>query len=128
MDIRFGRKCTPSYRTEKTYINGTYVIDQENNTEYHARFKEFFTAVQKEDQICAAGVMCVKGDRSKGPSQQQDPDLYIRPGKGKDGVIEESVKGISPVNYFFGQPYFNLQFHLVTCLWQFKRTGAGKKP
>ena len=68
-------------------FNGTYVVDQENNTEYHARFKEFFARVQKEDQICAAGVMCVKGDRSKGPSQQQDPDLYLR-------VVEKNNRGI----------------------------------
>ncbi|MEW5899485.1 MAG: 4-hydroxyphenylacetate 3-hydroxylase N-terminal domain-containing protein [Bacillota bacterium] len=68
-------------------FNGTYLVDQENSTEYHARFKEFFTRVQQEDQICAAGVMCVKGDRSKGPTQQRNPNLYLR-------VVEKNNRGI----------------------------------
>ena len=67
--------------------NGTFIIDHELNTGYHARFKEFFCEVQKEDKICAAGVMCVKGDRSKGPSGQKDPDLYLR-------IVEKNDRGI----------------------------------
>lgn len=67
--------------------HGTFLLDRECNTEYHHRFREFFRTVQKEDKICAAGVMCVKGDRSKGPSGQQDPDLYLR-------VVDQNSAGI----------------------------------
>ncbi|MFZ5648065.1 MAG: 4-hydroxyphenylacetate 3-hydroxylase N-terminal domain-containing protein [Bacillota bacterium] len=68
-------------------FNGTYETDQRFGTEYHSRFTEFFREVQKKDYICTAGVMCVKGDRSKGPSGQEDPDMYLR-------VVEKSSKGI----------------------------------
>ncbi|KJS12860.1 MAG: hypothetical protein VR67_06595 [Peptococcaceae bacterium BRH_c8a] len=67
--------------------NGTFLLDREYHTEYHQRFKEFYRTVQKEDKICAAGVMCVKGDRSKGPLGQEDPDLYLR-------VVDKNAKGI----------------------------------
>lgn len=68
-------------------FDGTYVMDAEGRSDYHARFKEFFRSVQKEDKLCAAGVMCVKGDRSKGPSGQRDRDLYLR-------VVEKNSRGI----------------------------------
>jgi 4-hydroxybutyryl-CoA dehydratase/vinylacetyl-CoA-Delta-isomerase len=79
-------RCAGNCAANALY-NGTYIVDHECNTEYHARFKEFFYKVQKEDKICAAGVMCVKGDRSMGPLGQQDPDLYLR-------VVEKNSRGI----------------------------------
>ena len=68
--------------------NGTYIADQECGTEYHKRFKEFFLEFHKEDKMCSAGVMCVKGDRSKGPSGQKDPDLYLR-------IVQKDHRGIT---------------------------------
>lgn len=79
-------RCAGTCAANAIY-NGTYVMDIECNTEYHARFKEFFRAVQKEDKLCAAGIMCVRGDRSKGPLGQPDPDLYLR-------VVERNNRGI----------------------------------
>lgn len=67
--------------------HSTYMVDQRYHTDYHQRFKEFFKQVQRNDQICAAGAMCVKGDRSMGPLEQTDPDLYLR-------VVNKDSKGI----------------------------------
>lgn len=67
--------------------NGTYHLDESQGTDYHQKFCEFFRGIQLEDKICAAGVMCVKGDRSKGPAAQHDPDLYLR-------VVRKDSKGI----------------------------------
>lgn len=68
-------------------FDGTYVMDRQCGSDYHTRFKEFFRSVHEEDKLCAAGVMCVKGDRGKGPLEQRDPDLYLR-------VVEKNSRGI----------------------------------
>ncbi|MDQ0286557.1 aromatic ring hydroxylase [Desulfofundulus luciae] len=37
--------------------------------------------------------MCVKGDRSKGPAGQKDPDLYLRVvGKNEKGITVRGAK------------------------------------
>lgn len=68
-------------------FHGTYLLDEAENTDYHEKFRAFYRTVHQEDKICSAGVMCVKGDRSKGPSEQADPDLYLR-------VVRQDAKGI----------------------------------
>ena len=71
----------------------TYDIDQKHNTDYFARFQRFLTHVQKGDLTCNAGVTDVKGDRSKAPHTQQDPDMYLRiVEKRSDGIIVRGAK------------------------------------
>lgn len=71
----------------------TYDIDQKYSTKYHQRFKKFLTHVQKGDLTCNAGVTDVKGDRSKSPHDQQDPDMYLRiVEKRDDGIIVRGAK------------------------------------
>lgn len=71
----------------------TYETDKKHGTNYHERFKKFLTYVQNEDLSVTAGVMDVKGDRSKRPSQQADPDLYLRiVERRKDGIIVRGAK------------------------------------
>lgn len=65
----------------------TYEIDAELNTEYHQRFLNFLRAMQEEDLVCDAAMTDAKGDRSLSPSQQADPDMYLR-------VVEKDGKGI----------------------------------
>jgi len=65
----------------------TYDIDQKHGTEYNKRFKEYLKYVQKNDLAANAGVTDVKGDRSKGPRDQEDKDMYIR-------VVDRNDKGI----------------------------------
>jgi len=65
----------------------TYEIDQKYGTEYHRRFLEFIKLIQREDLSVGVAMTDVKGDRSKRPTQQADPDLYLH-------VVEERGDGI----------------------------------
>lgn len=81
-----GGRCAGTCAANAVFC-GTYKTDREYGTEYHQRFTDFFRDLQKNDRICTAGVMCVKGDRGKGPAGQKDPDMYLR-------VVEKNSRGI----------------------------------
>ena len=71
----------------------TYDIDQKYGTHYFERFKEFLKYVQKNDLTCNAGVTDVKGDRSLGPSDQPDKDMYVRVVERRDdGIVVRGAK------------------------------------
>jgi 4-hydroxybutyryl-CoA dehydratase / vinylacetyl-CoA-Delta-isomerase len=55
----------------------TYEIDQQHATPYHARLKAFLTAMHRGNLVIGGAMTDVKGDRSKAPHQQSDPDLYV---------------------------------------------------
>jgi len=55
----------------------TYDIDQKHGTFYHQRYLEFLKEAQRRNVIIAAGMTDPKGDRSKRPSEQADPDLFL---------------------------------------------------
>jgi len=65
----------------------TFEIDQEFGTDYHQRFNAFLSYVQKEDLVCSAAMTDPKGDRRLTPSQQENPDSYLR-------VVDETANGI----------------------------------
>jgi len=56
----------------------TYEIDQKHGTAYHQRYLEFMRHAQRNNVIIGAGMTDPKGDRSKRPSEQADPDLFMR--------------------------------------------------
>ena len=55
----------------------TYEIDEEHGTPYHGRLKTFLAGVQRRNQVVGGAMTDVKGDRSKAPHQQDDPDLFV---------------------------------------------------
>jgi 4-hydroxybutyryl-CoA dehydratase / vinylacetyl-CoA-Delta-isomerase len=55
----------------------TAEIDEKHGTEYHRRLLDFISAIQKKNLVIGGAMTDVKGDRSKMPSQQADPDLYV---------------------------------------------------
>lgn len=65
----------------------TYEMDQELGTDYHQRFLRFLRSFQDGDLIAPICVTDVKGDRSRRPHEQADPDLYVR-------VVDKTVDGI----------------------------------
>ncbi len=65
----------------------TYDIDQKYGTEYNKRFLKFVEYVQENDLTCDGAMTDPKGDRSKAPHQQVDPDLFMH-------VVEERPDGI----------------------------------
>ena len=71
----------------------TYDIDQAKGTNYHERLKDFFKELQTNDYRYCMGVMDPKGNRSLPPSQQADPDLYLRVvEKNHDGIVVNGAK------------------------------------
>ena len=56
----------------------TFDLDQKYGTEYHSRFKDFLARIQKSNLVVGGAMTDVKGDRGKSPSQQVDPDLFVR--------------------------------------------------
>lgn len=55
----------------------TFEIDQKYNTQYHERFKEFLTQMHRQNLVIGGAMTDVKGDRSKAPHEQTDPDLFV---------------------------------------------------
>ena len=76
-----------------TMSSVTYDLDKMKGTEYRTRFDRFLAYVQNEDLVCNAAMTDVKGDRNLKPSQQADPDLYLRiVEKRKDGIVVRGAK------------------------------------
>lgn len=71
----------------------TYEIDEKYRTTYFKRFTEYLKKIQEENFMLVGGMTDPKGDRSKRPSQQVDPDLFTRVvEKREDGVIIRGAK------------------------------------
>lgn len=65
----------------------TFDVDAAHGTPYHDRLRAWLTGVQRLNLVVGGAMTDVKGDRSKGPSQQADPDLFVR-------VVERRTDGI----------------------------------
>ena len=65
----------------------TYETNQKYGTCYHENFRKFMTYVQDNDLTVDGAMTDPKGDRSKAPHQQADPDLFLR-------VVERRADGI----------------------------------
>ena len=52
----------------------TYEVDEKCGTHYHENFKKFLIMVQDNDLTVDGAMTDPKGDRSKAPHQQKDPD------------------------------------------------------
>ncbi|MEL6868307.1 MAG: 4-hydroxyphenylacetate 3-hydroxylase N-terminal domain-containing protein [Pseudomonadota bacterium] len=55
----------------------THDIDAAHDTPYHERFVDFVTMIQRGGLVIGGAMTDVKGDRSKAPHAQTDPDLYV---------------------------------------------------
>src|SRR5205814_10432824 len=60
---------------------------RDGGTSYHERVAEYVERFQREQLMTAAAVTDVKGDRSRRPADQDDPDMYLR-------VVDRSADGI----------------------------------
>jgi 4-hydroxyphenylacetate 3-monooxygenase/4-hydroxybutyryl-CoA dehydratase/vinylacetyl-CoA-Delta-isomerase len=71
----------------------TKEMDDELGTEYLERFLNYLKYYQDNDLCGNAGQTDIKGDRSKRPYEQQDPDLYLRVvEKKKGGIVVRGAK------------------------------------
>ena len=65
----------------------TFEIDEKHKTNYHKRLVDFIKMVQQENLVIGGAMTDPKGDRSKAPHQQEDPDVFLH-------VVEKNDKGI----------------------------------
>ncbi len=71
----------------------TYETDQKYGTEYNKRFLKYLENFQKNDLVANCAQTDVKGDRSKRPHEQVDPDLYVRiVERRSDGIVVRGAK------------------------------------
>jgi len=71
----------------------TFDLDARQGTPYHQRLKAFLTLCQEQNLVVGGAMTDPKGDRSKGPSAQDDPDLFTRVVERRsDGVVIRGAK------------------------------------
>jgi len=71
----------------------THDIDRKHGTAYHERFKKFLVETQDRDLMSGGAMTDPKGDRSKRPHEQHDPDLFVRVvERREDGIVARGAK------------------------------------
>lgn len=71
----------------------TYEIDEKHGTPYHERLKTFLAKMQEHNYVVGGAMTDVKGDRSKAPHEQADPDLFVHVTKrNEDGIWLRGAK------------------------------------
>ena len=75
-------------------LNAAFVVaGMMGHKQYQENARNFLEYVRKNDLAMCGAVTCVKGDRSKEPSQQKHPDYYLRVvDKNKDGIVVKGAK------------------------------------
>lgn len=87
----------------------TFDMDKELGTDYHQRLKNWLIQAQKNDITVAGALTDPKGDRTKPPSQQDDPDLNLHlVDVREDGIVVRGAKvmicGVAAANEIFVLP------------------------
>ena len=71
----------------------TYDLDKKLGTDYHSRLRAWLADAQRRDITCCGALTDPKGDRTKSPSQQSDPDMNLRVvARRPDGVVVRGAK------------------------------------
>jgi len=75
-------------------LNAAFVVaGQMGRAQYQENAMNFLEHVRRHDLAMCGAVTCVKGDRSKEPSQQKHPDYYLHVvDKNKDGIVVKGAK------------------------------------
>ena len=90
--------CAQRYLTHdalNAIFQATHRLDADRGTDCHARLLAYLHRVQDEDLTLGVAMTDAKGDRSKRPHQQSEPDSYVhiverRPG----GIVIRGTKAI----------------------------------
>ncbi len=70
-----------------------YEVDEKHGTSYFKRLEDYLRKIQEENFMLVGGMTDPKGDRSKRPSEQVDPDLFTRVvEKRSDGIVIRGAK------------------------------------
>ncbi|MFW9903757.1 MAG: 4-hydroxyphenylacetate 3-hydroxylase family protein [Candidatus Thorarchaeota archaeon] len=80
------QRCV-GFDAANTLYSVTWEMDEKYGTSYHERFKKYWIEVQRQDLMVAGTMTDTKGDRSKRPNKQSDPDQFLH-------IIHEDDNGI----------------------------------
>jgi 4-hydroxybutyryl-CoA dehydratase/vinylacetyl-CoA-Delta-isomerase len=70
-----------------------YEIDEKLGTDYLQRFNRWLTRIQDENHMVVGAMTDPKGDRSKSPADQPDPDQYVHVvDRREDGIVIRGAK------------------------------------
>lgn len=91
-------------------FQATHAADVAHSTDYHARFLNYLHKVQDEDLTLGVAMTDAKGDRSKRPGAQANPDAYVHISERRpDGIVLRGTKAIVT-----GAPYMH-EFLVMPC-------------
>ncbi|SUS06224.1 4-hydroxyphenylacetate 3-hydroxylase [uncultured Defluviicoccus sp.] len=91
-------------------FQATKRTDDAHGTDYHQRFLAYLHRVQDEDLTLGVAMTDAKGDRSKRPAMQSNPDVYVHiTERRKDGIVIRGTKAIVT-----GAPYVH-EFLVMPC-------------
>ena len=105
--------CAMRYLTHDA-LNGIFQAtrrtDDAHNTDYSQRFLNYLHEVQERDLTLAVAMTDAKGDRSKRPGQQPNPDVYVHIKERRpNGIVIRGTKAIVT-----GAPYVH-EFLVMPC-------------
>src|SRR5437763_2684578 len=91
-------------------LQATKRCDDAHGGDYHQRFLAYLHRVQDEDLALGIAMTDAKGDRSKHPGEQANPDVYVHvKGRRADGIVIRGAKAIVT-----GAPYMH-EFLVMPC-------------
>ncbi len=103
-----GGRCA-GFNAINAMWTATYDMDKDLGAEYHQRIKAWLKDAQERDITISGALTDPKGDRSKPPSQQKDPDMNLHIVEEKeDGIVVRGAKvmicGVAAANEIFIMP------------------------
>lgn len=103
-----GGRCVGWTSLNSMFVT-TYECDKAMGTSYHLRLVEWLKDAQARDITVAGALTDPKGDRTKKPSQQDDPDMNLRIVERRpDGIVLRGAKvmicGVAAANEIFILP------------------------
>jgi len=90
----FGGRCVAGAVINALW-SVTYEVDRASGgrTEYHRRFADYMKMCQERDLAVSGNITDAKGDRSRPPHAQADPDLFLRVvERRRDGIVVNGAK------------------------------------
>jgi len=103
-----GGRCVGWTALNSMFVT-TYEMDEKLGTDYHRRLLDWLHKAQVNDITIAGALTDPKGDRTKIPSQQDDPDMSLRiVERRNDGIVVRGAKvmicGVAAANEIFVLP------------------------
>jgi 4-hydroxybutyryl-CoA dehydratase/vinylacetyl-CoA-Delta-isomerase len=105
--------CAQRYLTHDAFngiFQATKRADAAHGTDYHGRFVSYMHEAQDRDLTLGVAMTDAKGDRSRRPGQQANPDVYVHIKERRpDGIVIRGTKAIVT-----GAPYMH-EFLVMPC-------------